>query len=457
MPDNKTTIDLETGSLMLTHTGFLKKVVRFISVIIAIFHFYAAGFGAFSAMNQRSLHWLMLTCLAFLYYPATKKQKKISIFDYLFFGLALASGLYILLNWQTIIITRSGAASPTDIAFGIIAVIVVLEAARRTIGPVLPITALIFLAYTFIGPYLPMSVGHMGYSLSRLIAILYMSTEGIFGVAIGVSSSFIIMFVMFGGALKALGGGQFFIDLAYSVTGRLRGGPAKTAVISSALMGSVSGSPIANVVTTGSFTIPLMKHVGYKPHVAGAIESVASTGGQIMPPIMGAAAFIMAEFTLRPYFEIAWAALIPALLYYFAIYLVVDLESVKSGLKGLNKEDLPDLKETIIGGWFYAIPLGILIYLLMSGYSPTMSAFYTILLLYLVSCFKHKSLKKSFSLILDSFEEGVQNAIPVVAACAASGIVVGVISLTGLGLRIIGLVEVLSGGSMLIGLVFMMI
>jgi len=434
----------------------ISELIKIVSLVAAFFHLYVAGFGAFSAMNQRAIHWLFMSSLAFLYYPLSKKRQKLSFIDYIFLIFTIASGLYILSQWKEIIIMRSGAASSIDIIFGIVGIIVVLEAARRTIGSILPITALVFLAYVFLGPYLPMGFGHNGYSLKRLIGILYISTEGIYGVPIGVSSSFIIMFVLFGSVLNTLGGGKFFIDLAYAFAGRMRGGPAKTAIFSSALMGSISGSPIANVVTTGSFTIPLMKKAGYRSHIAGAIEAVSSTGGQIMPPIMGAAAFIMAEYTQISYFKIAWAALIPALLYYFAVYLMVDLETIKLGLKGLKADSLPNLKTTIIGGWYYIFPILCLIYLLMSGYSPTKSAFFTIILLILISSFKKRPILETFILILRSLEEGIRNAIPVASACAAAGVIVGVISLTGLGLRFISLVEVLSGGSMIVALILVM-
>jgi len=434
----------------------ISELIKIVSLVAAFFHLYVAGFGAFSAMNQRAIHWLFMSSLVFLYYPLSKKRQKLSFIDYIFLIFTIASGLYILFQWKEIIIMRSGAASSIDMIFGIVGIIVVLEAARRTIGSILPITALVFLAYVFLGPYLPMAFGHNGYSLKRLIGILYISTEGIYGVPIGVSSSFIIMFVLFGSVLNTLGGGKFFIDLAYAFAGRMRGGPAKTAIFSSALMGSISGSPIANVVTTGSFTIPLMKKAGYRSHIAGAIEAVSSTGGQIMPPIMGAAAFIMAEYTQISYFKIAWAALIPALLYYFAVYLMVDLETIKLGLKGLKADSLPNLKTTIIGGWYYIFPILCLIYLLMSGYSPTKSAFFTIILLILISSFRKRPILETFTLILRSLEEGIRNAIPVASACAAAGIIVGVISLTGLGLRFISLVEVLSGGSMMVALILVM-
>lgn len=443
------------GSLNKKYDLF--HIFKIITVGTSLFHLYLAGFGSLSAMNQRAIHWLLLSMLAFMYFPFSKKKQKISFIDFIFVILSLASGLYILLNWQEIIITRSGAANSIDIIFGIIAIIVALEAARRTIGLALPVTALVFISYIYLGPYLPMAYGHRGYSLNRLIAILYTSTEGIYGVPIGVSSSFIIMFVLFGSILNTLGGGQFFIDFAYAFAGRMRGGPAKTAIFSSALMGSISGSPIANVVTTGSFTIPLMKKTGYKPHVAGAIEAVSSTGGQIMPPIMGAAAFIMTEFTRIPYFKIAWSALIPALLYYLAVYLMVDLETIKSGIKGLKADMLPSIKKTVINGWYFLFPIIVLIYLLMSGYSPTKSAFYSIIILLVVSVI---SIKKPaitvLKLILQSFEEGIKSAIPVAAACASAGVIVGVISLTGLGLRFMSLVERLSGGSLIIALILTM-
>ena len=250
------------------------------------------------------------------------------------------------------------------------AIIVTLEGTRRTTGWVLPITSCLFLLYLFIGPWLPSSIGHHGYSLNRIATIIYFGLR-IFGIPIGVSSTMIIIFIIFGALLNSSGGGKFFIDLAFSIAGRMRGGSAKTAVLSSALMGTISGSPIANVVTTGTFTIPLMVKDGYKDYVAGAVEAIASTGGQIMPPVMGAAAFLMAEFIGVPYTQIALAALIPAIMYFISIYTIVDIEAIKTNIKGRPVNELPSRVETLKQGWYLLLPLLTLIYFIFSGFSVT--------------------------------------------------------------------------------------
>lgn len=431
---------------------FVKKVVTCVAVLVCLFHLYTGAFGSLSTMNQRAIHWLLMSVLIFLMYPS--KNSKFYILDFLLMILAAVSGLYIIFSWESIALSGAGAQTTLDLAIGCVGVLIAIEAARRTLGWVLPITAGIFLLYLLIGPWLPEAIHHSGYSLRRVITLLFFSTDGLYGTPIGVSATFIIMFVIFGAMLNRSGGGKFFIDFAFAIAGRFRGGSAKTAILSSALMGSVSGSPIANVVTTGIFTIPLMKTAGYRADVAGAVEAVSSTGGQIMPPIMGAAAFLMAEFTGLPYAEIAWAALIPALLYYLAIYVVVDIEAIKQGILGQKKEELPGIWDSIKQGWFMLTPLIPLVYLIMSGYSPTKSVFWTIVILVVVYLIANRKLRGFISFLIEGFEAGVKNCASVAAACACAGIVVGVIQLTGLGLRLTSLISVISGDSILIALIF---
>jgi TRAP transporter 4TM/12TM fusion protein len=323
---------------------------------------------------------------------------------------------------------------------------------------VLPVVALVFLAYLFFGQYLPPSIGHRQYSLNRIVTILYFGTEGLFGSAIGVSSTIIIIFILFGSLLSASGGGKVFIDLAFALTGRYRGGAAKTAVLSSALMGTVSGSPIANVVTTGTFTIPLMKKSGYRAHVAGAVEAVASTGGQIMPPIMGAAAFIMAEYIGVPFSTVAWAAVIPAILYFVSIFIIVDVEALKNGIHGLPVAGLPRIRKTLREGWPLLAPLGLLLVLILSNYSVTYSVFYSTVLLMIVWLFRLKFNVKEFVRgLMYAFKDTIRSASSVVAACACAGIIVGTIQLTSIGLRLCALIEVMAQGYLLIALVFSMV
>jgi TRAP transporter 4TM/12TM fusion protein len=327
-----------------------------------------------------------------------------------------------------------GGLSELDRWLGLTMVLVVLEAARRTIGILLPAVSFTFLLYAYFGPYMPGWLVHKGYDLERIVQELYVTSGGIYGIPIGVSSTFIIVFILFGTFLKGSGGGQYFIDLAYAVAGRFRGGPAKTAVLSSALMGMVSGSPVGNVVTTGTFTIPLMKSTGYTPLMAGAIEACASTGGLFTPPIMGAAAFIIAEFLGVPYVRIILAAAIPAFLFYLAVLLFVDVEAMKRGLKGLSRDQLPPLTKTLLSRIHLAIPLITLIAMLLCAYSPMKSAFWAILLLVFLGLFKRET-RMGIRDLLACLQEGARNALPVASACACAGIIVGVVGLTGIGVK----------------------
>ncbi len=293
---------------------------------------------------------------------------------------------------------------------------------------------------------MPLAFAHKGYSIDPIVRVLYISTDGIFGLPIAISASYVVLFILFGAFLQASGGGKFFTDVAFGLVGRSIGGPAKAAVVSSSLMGTMSGAAVANVVTTGTFTIPLMKKTGYAPHLAGAIEAVASTGGQFVPPVMGAAAFMIAQIINVPYGTVALAAIIPSLLYYAYLYLGVDLEAKKAGLQKSSKADVPSLKETFSERGHLLIPLVVLIYCIVVGYSPGKSIFWSIVLVFVVSLFR-KSTRMGFRDILSAMENGIQNAIPVAVACAAAGIITGIISLTGVGLRFSSILISLSGNS----------
>ncbi|MBI2881338.1 MAG: TRAP transporter permease [Candidatus Tectomicrobia bacterium] len=446
-----------TGAGSPRPTGLWPWVLLVLGASASLFQLYTGGFGIFSSMIQRSVHWTFMSVLIFLLYPARKTSKRTTpgAWDLLFAALALIAGLYIFFNWEAVV-ERAGMAIERDIYFGVVMVIVVLEATRRAVGAVLAWTAAAFLLYAYFGPWMPGIFAHKGYSIERIVTVMYTSTEGIFGIPMAVSSTYIVLFVLFGAFLSKCGGGRFFIDFAYSLTGRLRGGPAKTAVISSAFMGTMSGSAVANVVTTGTFTIPLMKRTGYPAHVAGAVEAVASTGGQIMPPIMGAAAFIMSEFTEIPYVTIAAAAVIPALLYFFSVYLFVDLQAIKQGLKGLPREDLPRAGATLAWGGHLFLPLLVLVLMLVWAYSPMKSVFWGIVLIVVVGMMR-KTTRVSPWKLVEALEFGARNAVTVAAACAAAGIIVGVIALTGLGLKFSDSLVSFSGGNILLALFFTMI
>ena len=299
-------LDLDFGPKTREFKGFLAVIVSLIAIAASLFHLYTAQFGAFFALIQRDIHWLFMAVLIFLLYPAGPKspRNRLPWYDLVCIAATLYAGLYILIDMHNIV-TRAGDPTLTDIVLGIITVLLVLEAARRTIGMALPIVAIAALLYAYFGPYMPGLLGHKGYSFRRIFPYQFITTEGIYGVPLGVSSTFVYLFILFGAFLNKTGAGKFFIDLAFALTGSSQGGPAKSAIVSSGLLGTVSGSSVANVVTTGTFTIPLMKRVGYEPHFAGAVEAASSTGGQIMPPVMGAAAFIMAEVLGVPYISVA--------------------------------------------------------------------------------------------------------------------------------------------------------
>lgn len=343
--------------------------------MLGLFHIYVAFFGAHSAMELRATHWLAISVVIFLLYPATKNDRSINLLDVLFSCMAFAAGIYILCVWQRIS-ENAGVATSIDIVFGCISIAVVLEATRRSIGPVLATLAALFLLYAFFGHLIPGTLGHKQYSLYRIVKFIYTGTEGIYGTAMNVSAQFVALFVIFGAMLECFGGGQLFVDIAFSLTGKSYGGPAKASVVSSALMGTMSGSAVANVVTTGAFTIPLMKENGYKPEFAGAVEAVSSTGGQILPPVMGAAAFLMAEMTGITYNMISIAALIPALLYFMSVFFAVDLVARRNSIGVLKKAEIKPIVQVLQGRWYLLIPVAILVFCIIAGYSAIKSAVY---------------------------------------------------------------------------------
>lgn len=323
-------------------------------------------------------------------------------------------------------------------------------------GPSLPIITIVAIAYTLLGHHIPGLWGHRYIDLEQLISYQYLTTEGLFTIPLGVSASFIFIFILFGAFLVASGTGEFFIKFANALAGHLRGGPAKVAVLSSATFGSISGSAVANVVSTGSFTIPLMKKIGYRPVFAGAIESVASTGGQFMPPVMGAAAFIIADMLGVTYLEVCKAALIPAVLYFFALIYMVHLEARRRDLRGLNRSELPNLFKTIKEGGHLLLPAALLVFLLVQGYSPMKAGLWAMVAVVVISWFK-KETRMGPRAILEALEKGAKGSLEVALACACAGIVIGCVTQSGLGLKFSSLVIQASGGSLILSLVFVMI
>ncbi len=440
--------------------GFISVIISVIAISMSFFQFYTGGFGLWLALKQRALHLAFTLALIFLLYPTTKKgvgsdKDKVPFFDILLSFIGAATSLYLIIYYKELVF-RAGLPNRIDLLMGGVTILLVLEATRRAIGPELPIVVIVFLLYAFFGPYMPGYFAHRGYSLERIIEHLYMQTEGIYGIPLGVSSSFVFLFILFGSVLNKTGMGKFFIDLSMALAGHTTGGPAKVAVIASGFMGSVSGSSVANVVTTGSFTIPLMKSIGYKKDFAGAVEAAASTGGQIMPPVMGAAAFVMSEFLQIPYIKIAAAAAIPAIIYYIAVMTMVHLEACKYNLKGLPRERLPKVNMVLKEKGHLLLPLLGLVYLLIRGYTALFSAFWAIVMSLAASMFK-KETRLDLKSFLAAFEEGAKGALGVASACACAGMVVGVVTLTGFGLKIASGIVALGGGKVLPTLFFTMI
>ncbi len=440
-----------------THTAWvIAKSLTIIGVALSLFQLYTAGLVAMTAMRHRSVFLTCILVMTFLTKPLYKGARKdklnfAQVVDLILIGISIFIGLYIFIDLQGIF-ERQGDWSAWDFRVGVTLVLLVLEVTRRVIGLNLTIIAVAFLLFGYFGPYAPELIVHKGYSVERIATTLSLTTEGIFGLPLGVASTFVFIFILFGAFLDKTGAGTFFINLSYSITGRFSGGPAKTAVVASGFMGSVAGSAVANVVATGSFTIPMMIKIGYRKHVAAAVEAAASTGGQLMPPIMGAGAFLMAEFTQTPYLEIVKIAFIPAVLYFFSVILFVHFEAQKEGIWGLPKEQLPSMAQTLREGIHFIIPVAILITVLMMNYSPMMAGFIAILAVYVTALLRKRS-RISLGTLIKTLEQGARNAIMVAVACAAAGIIVGMVNLTGTGLRFSSLVVSLSRGIPLLALI----
>ena len=436
------------------NVGFLDGLITLIAVLSACFALYTGAFGERVELIQRGVHLAFVLSLIFL---LTSRRRGISgkTIGFILAVLGGASGIYLVANYDAIMI-REGQLTPFETVYGMVILVVMLEATRRMVGMTLPVIAILALGYAYLGPYLPFGLDHRGYTLERIASHLYLSTDGLYGIPLGVSATFIFMFVLLGAFLNRSGAGVFLADLALSLTGRARGGPAKVAVVSSAFFGTISGSAIANASATGTFTIPLMKRIGYRSSFAASIESLSSLGGQLMPPIMGSAAFVMIEFTEISYLKIAGAALIPGLLFFFTVFVIVDLEAAKNGLTGMAKEDLPKFREVIKDGWILVIPLVVLFVLLYLGFSIFMAAFWTIPSVVGVTLLR-ESTRLSPKEIMLALKDGGLAILGIAAACACAGIIVGVATLTGLAVQLSTLMINFSGGSLLLLLLITMV
>lgn len=434
-------------------------IVTIVAVLYSLFHLYMV-FNPMPALQQRSIHVAVGLALVYMLYPMFKKQdrSKLPILDWALAAASLFTAGYILIEYQAIVTERGGIPNTVDIIMAIVTVLLILEAARRVTGWILPILALIFLAYPFFShmDFLPNMMLTRPFDLGDIFGQLYLKTEGLYSTAIGASVNFIFLFILFGAFLQKSGMGQFFNDLAMALAGAQRGGPAKVAVVSSGFMGSINGAAVANVVSTGAFTIPLMKKVGYHKNFAGAVEASASVGGQILPPIMGASAFIMAETTGINYGTIALAAMFPALLYYFAVILQVHYRAGKRNLKGIPKADLPRVKQVMKERGHLLIPLVGLIVMLFMNMPIPRAAIFTIFLTIIIASLR-KTTRMSFKDILDGLALGAQQALSVMIACAVVGIIIGVVSLTSFGAIMTSAIAGLGAGSLFLTLFFTMI
>ncbi|KUK62803.1 MAG: TRAP transporter, 4TM/12TM fusion protein [Synergistales bacterium 58_81] len=416
--------------------GFPKIVVSVWLIAMSLFHLYTAGIGLLPTSIHRAVHLTFAIVAVFLLYPGRKGQDKTRIpwYDWILAATAGVGTGYIVFFFNEI--ARRGAqVQPHEVWLGVLTIVMVLEAGRRVAGKVLPTLSILFLLYCYFGRYMPYMFMHRGYSINRIIQHMYLTQEGIFGVALGVSSTFVFMFILFGAFLAKSGGARFFNELALAIAGHSPGGPAKVAIVASGLLGTINGSSVANVATTGAFTIPLMKKVGYKPEFAGAVEACASTGGQFMPPIMGAGAFIMSEFLGISYLRIAAAAIIPAVLYYSALFIAVHLRARHRNLEGLSKEVLPALKDVLVKDGHLVVPLVVIIGMLLNRFTPLAAAFWGIISVVAVSLVR-KHTRMGIRETLGALEEGARGALGVAIACALVGFIVGTSSLTALGLTI---------------------
>ncbi len=418
-------------------TGFSGKAVFVICIMLSLFQILNT-FNVFhiDAHQTRAVHLAFILLLVYLLYPISKKvnRTKIAIYDLALGIIAFCCMFYIIVFYKQLVM-RAGITYTADLIFGATAILLILEAARRIIGLPMVIIAILFILYAFFGESMPDLIAHRNVTIKQLVNHLFFTTEGIFGIPVGVSSTFLFMFLLFAAFIEKTGVGKLFIDIGNALAGWASGGPAKVAVVTSAFEGMVEGSSVSNVVGSGSFTIPMMKKLGYKPEFAGAVEATASTGGQIMPPIMGAAAFLMSEFLGIKYTEVVKAALIPACLYFMGVFAGVHFEAKKLGLKGMPKNELPKFSHILLTEGHLFLPLIAIIYLLVSGYSLQTVALGSIVIAILASMIR-KSTRITIKDFFEALEKGARSALGVATACATAGIIVGVVTKTGIGLKL---------------------
>jgi TRAP transporter 4TM/12TM fusion protein len=442
-----------------------KGVVFLFAICMSVFHLVTGLLGSLAFIKQSAFHLGCALVLVFLIFPAKKpamaeegtvaEKPKLYWFDYIFILMSILPMVYLFVNFEYIQFERIRQVTPIttlEKILGLFLVISLLEATRRTIGAFLTMTGTVFIVYAFAGPYLPGIFYHRGVSLNNFIDLQLLSTTGIFGVPVNISATYIVLFIIFGAFMLKTGFGEFITDVATALTGRSRGGPAKVAVVSSAGFGMISGSGSANVAVTGTFTIPMMKKMGFTPTFAGAVEAAASTGGEIMPPVMGAAAFLMAQYVGIPYFQVILHAFVPAILYFMAIFFQVDFQAAKMGIRGLAKNELPPWKGKVKQYGHLLIPIIVLLVLMALGKTAFFAVTWCIIITVIFS-FLRKATRMNFWQILSALEDAAKGAVFVAVACGLSGLVVGCIYQSGLGVRFTSLVVQLGGHSVIFSVV----
>lgn len=438
-------------------SGLQGIIITCLLAAMSLFHLYTAGIATMPIAIQRAVHLTFAITAVYILFPASKRSSRLKTpwYDWL---LAITAGCVIgyIIFFYNDIARRGAEPIGYEVYLGVAAVLLVLEAGRRVVGNVLPCMSILFLLYCYFGNYAPGMFQIRGYSISRMIQHMYLTQEGIFGVALGVSATYVIVFIIFGAFLSRSGGARFFNELALAIAGSKPGGPAKVAVVASGFLGTINGSSVANVATTGTFTIPLMKKVGYHPYYAGAVEACASTGGQLMPPIMGAGAFIMSEFLNVSYLSIAAAAIIPAVIYYAAIFTNVHIRARKQKLTGIPKADLPSVKEVMKSDGHLLVPVIVVIVTLLMKYTPLRAGFIGVVSVIIVSSLR-KNTRMSMKDIIGALVDGARGSLGVALACALVGFIVGTSSLTSLGLTISNNIIDISGGHLLPTLVMAMV
>jgi TRAP transporter 4TM/12TM fusion protein len=428
--------------------------VKILGVVYALYYIITAQAGLQSPQAHRGFYVGGATVLILLLFPLRRGQERTSVpwYDWVLAVGAAVASIYFVYAYRDMV-ERAGLPITADVVMGAIIIAISIEVTRRTVGWTLAGIGIVSIAYVFAGPWMPGILLHRGHSIDRFVASQFMSFGGVFGLVADIFATFVLLFIFFGTILERSGAAQFFIDLPYALAGRFRGGPAKAAILVSALMGSISGSAVANVMTTGTFTIPLMKRVGYRKEFAGGVETAASTGGQMLPPVMGAAAFIIAEFTRTPYTTIVLVSIVPALLYFVTVYLLVDFEALKKNLAGVPSNELERPRDVLKRGWYLFLPVGVVFWLILADYSPAFAAFWGIMAGLAVGLIPYEGKRMGVRNIFDALWEGSVKSLAVGGVVGTIGVVLGVLNLTGLGLKFTDLVIAAAGGRLLVALI----